>query len=143
MILEQELKSIKRWIAFGAIGFFLIGVGIAFASYSMYLAVKITQSYQGESVSPCAESYEDRVICAFEKGNFEDVFTLSKEREITHPYDANVFWYRAKANVQLKNYDLAKENLEKVSEIAPSWKYEYVEPLIESINKSQKFNKRL
>ncbi len=120
MILEKELQSIKRWIAFGAMGFFLIGLGIAFGSYSMYLAVEVTQSYQEENPSPCAQSYEDKAMCAFEKGNLEDVFRLSKEREVTHPYDANVFWYRAKANVQLKNYDSAKEDLEKVIELAPS-----------------------
>jgi len=130
--MEKELKSIKRWIAFGATGFFLIGVGVVIASASLYSAMELAQSY--ENKSECMESYDDKADCAFNKGELEEVLSLSNERIKTHPNDVDVFWNRAKVYIQQKKYVQAEASLNKVIELAPSWKLEYVDPLMAIIN---------
>jgi len=130
--MEQELKSIKRWIAFGAVGFFLIGVGVVIAAASMYSAMELAQSY--ESKPACAHSYDDKASCAFKKGKLEEVLSLSDERAETHPNDVDIFWNRAKVYIQQEKYDQAEISLNKVIVLAPSWKLEYVDPLMAVIN---------
>ena len=79
--MEDELKSIKRWIAFGAIGFFLIGVGIVVFSISMYSMTKFAEEYGYKNTEPCKQSFTDKVSCVFEKGEYDKVLTLAEERE--------------------------------------------------------------
>ena len=130
--MEKELKSIKRWIAFGAIGFFLIGVGFVVVAASMYSAMELAQSY--EDKPECMQSYDDKADCAFKKGKLKEVLSLSDERAKTYPNDADIYWNRAKVYIQQGKYDLAEANLNKVIELAPSWKLEYVDPLMDIIN---------
>ena len=66
----------------------------------------------------------------FEKGKFSELIEFSHARLKKKPTDAYAFLFLGKAYYKIKAYDKATEYLNKVIEIYPSWKKEWVEPLL-------------
>ncbi|MBA2593147.1 MAG: hypothetical protein H0U97_13205 [Gammaproteobacteria bacterium] len=54
---------------------------------------------------------------------------------MTHPNDANVFWYGARLHAIRGEWDQALSDLDQTVLLAPSWEKKYVKPLEKEIIK--------
>ena len=137
--IANQLKSIKRWIAVGAIGFLLIGVGVALFSVSMSQMVsEFEDEYSEESCEKEEELTWDNASDLFEQGKTEELMRLVDNRLVTHPNDPTAHWFKSKVYYLNKEWSLALESIEKTEVLAPNWRQEYTKPLREKIEELRK-----
>ncbi len=131
----NQLRSIKRWVAVGAVGFLLIGLGIVIFSASM---VKMVSGFESEyseeeATNDSSKSLWDEGSELFEQGKVDELLRRVDERLNTHPNDATAYWFKAKAYYLKREWALALENIEKTELYAPNWKEEYTGPMRDKI----------
>jgi tetratricopeptide (TPR) repeat protein len=68
-----------------------------------------------------------------EEGKEPEVLALVLERERTFPKDVHVHWYRGKAYYQLGQFPEALDAMQRLYELAPTWREEYTEPFLKAI----------
>jgi Flp pilus assembly protein TadD len=68
-----------------------------------------------------------------QEGKETEVLILVQEREKTFPKDLHVHWYRGKAYYQLGQFKEALEAMQRLHELAPTWREEYTEPYLKAI----------
>ncbi len=138
--ITKQLKSIKNWVAAGAIGFLLIGVGVTIFSVSMIqMASTFEDQYSEEECEKeNSELSWENASELFEQGELKKLMSLVDERFKTHPNDPTAHWFKAKVYYLNQEWELALESIEKTELLAPSWRQEYTIPLKEKINELNK-----
>lgn len=131
----KQIKSLKIWVALGAIGFLLIGVAaITFSVAMTYMSEYMVNETSNDDCDEESKSLTwDNGNELFEKGQLQELLKLSEERLKTHPYDANAYWFKAKVYYIEGKWELAKDNIKQTERIAPNWRKEYTGPLLENI----------
>ncbi len=134
--IAAQLKSIKKWVIAGAIGFLLVGLSAVIFSVSI---VQMATNFENEySTDECGS--DDSVFSRngvselIKQGKLEDAVVLINKRLKTHPNDAYAHWFKARVHVLKKEWKMAQEHVEKMEIIAPSWEKKYIEPLRKKIN---------
>lgn len=136
----KQLKSIKRWIIVGALGFLLIGLGVVIFSVSMVqMAATFEEDYAEDVCSKENTGFSrDNVSELIKQGKLEEALNIINKRLETHPNDANAHWLKARSHYLKKEWDIALEHIEKTEFIAPSWKEDYTDPLKKKIEEMKK-----
>lgn len=135
-----QLKSIKRWVMLGALGFMFIGVGIIIFSIS---TAQMTSSFEKEySEEECAdkklEFSRDDIYNMLQQGNINEAIEKIDSRLKTHPNDPSANWLKARSHYLNREWDLALEYLEKTEFYSPAWKEKFTVPLREQIEEHRK-----
>ncbi len=131
-----QLKGIKKWVAVGAIGFMLIGVGVTIFSVSMMQMASVFEDDAWLNAEAEEESVEltwDGATELFEQGKDEELLSMINERLKSHPNDPSAHWFRAKVYYLNKEWAKALESVERTEMLSPNWKEEYTQPLREKI----------
>jgi tetratricopeptide (TPR) repeat protein len=136
----KQLKSIKKWIMTGALGFLLIGLGVVIFSVSMVQMIDVMENEftEEEYGKGNAKFSRDHVSELIKQGKLDEALSLINERLETHPNDANAHWLKARSHYLKKEWNLALKHIEKTEFIAPSWEEEYTAPLKKKIEKLTK-----
>ncbi len=132
-----KLKSIKKWVIAGAIGFLLIGLSAAAFTAAM---VQMTANFENSySSSECSDNdpdfSHDKISGLIKQNKLDDALALLNQRLKTHPNDPYAHWYKARIHVLTEEFDLAQEHIEKMEVLAPSWEKGYIAPLRRKIRK--------
>jgi len=136
----EQLRSIKKWVAVGAIGFVIAGIGITLFSASMVQLVSVFEEENSGKeceTENCKFSW-DSANELFEQGKTNELLKFVKKRLKTHPNDPTAHWFKAKVHYLNKEWSLAIESIEETETFAPSWRSEYTIPLTEKINELRK-----
>lgn len=133
-----QLKSIKKWVIAGAIGFLLIGLSaLIFTISIVQMTANIQNMYASGECGDADPAFSHNVVSELIKqGKLDDAVALIDARLSTHPNDAYAHWYKARILVLKKEWKTANEHIEKLEIIAPSWEEEYIEPLRKKIRES-------
>lgn len=127
--IRKQLSGIKLWVAVGAIGFLLIGAAAAVFSVSMATILGVVEEkYESEEEN---DSLWDEASDYFDRGEKEKLLFLVEKRMKTHPYDAQVYWFRARAHILDGNWEAALADVEHAQFLAPSWGSKYTIPMAE------------
>jgi cytochrome c-type biogenesis protein CcmH/NrfG len=125
---EQILRQL-RWIKwFTAVLAFSFA---AIASTFVWMGYEVSSSIERTGLS---ESFSDRATSLLEEGKESEVLALVQERGRTFPKDVHVHWYRGKAYYQLGQFTEALDAMQRVYELAPTWREEHTEPFLKAIN---------
>lgn len=120
----NQLKIIKWLVMFIAASVLIAAGSIAYFSV---LAANLAES--SLTNSPCGEeNFSDKVSNLVDEGKTEEAIKLADDRIKSHPNDEDAYWYRGVAFYLQKKWQPAIEDFNKVEELAPSWKEQYVEP---------------
>lgn len=132
-----QLRAIKRWIAVGSLGFLLIGGAVLVFSISLVSLMHTTADEISKSAAGTGENddFDDQASSLFEQGKVDALMKLVTERVKEFPNDADVYWYRARAHQLSHNWPDALTDLRQAAFLAPSWKAEYTDPLMEEITR--------
>jgi hypothetical protein len=131
--IRKQLSGIKFWVAIGAIGFLLIGAAAAVFSISMATMMSFVENeYEDDEQN---SSLWDEATEYFDRGEKEKLLSLVEKRMTTHPYDAQVYWFRAKAHILEENWKEALSDVEYAQFLAPSWGSKYTIPMAEALRK--------
>jgi hypothetical protein len=131
--IRKQLSGITLWIAVGAIGFLLIGVAAAVFSISTATMMSfVEEEYEDDGEE---SNLWDEASDYFDRGEKEKLLSLVEERMKTHPYDAQVYWFRAKAHILNENWKAALADVERAQFLAPSWGSKYTSPMAEALRK--------
>ncbi|MES2820973.1 MAG: hypothetical protein V4812_18515 [Pseudomonadota bacterium] len=126
----KQLKHIKWFIAIGAIGFLLAGLGVAsVAAISAAAMSGLEDDFSQISSCEDEEDFEGEAEKLFERGAIEDLLALIDQRRSEYPNDANVYWYTARIHSVRGEWDAAITALDQTLLLSPSWGEEYVQPL--------------
>jgi tetratricopeptide (TPR) repeat protein len=132
---QIELRAIKRWIAVGSVGFLLIGG----AALAFSISIVSLMHTMGDEISKTgvddSEEFPDQATTLFEQGKTDELMNLVEERLKEYPNDADAYWYRAKAHLLRQNWPNALADLHQTAFLAPNWKHEYTDPLIEEVKR--------
>lgn len=120
-LMLKQIKTIKWLVMFIAVCF-VIAAG-SLVGFSM-----IAATLAEESGSCGEESFRDKISGLIDEGKTEDAVRLAEARIETHPDDEDAYWYRGVAFYLQKKWQPAIADFNKVEELAPSWKEQYVEP---------------
>jgi hypothetical protein len=123
------------WVAVGAIGLLLTGIGMV-ASLVVYeelfeLAEKADQPKDIDQ-----DNFGDTASELYDTGKLTELESRITERQTTRPNDGELFWWKARLHVAKKEYSEALRQLDLVQLHSPSWAKDYVEPLREAIRRS-------
>ena len=132
-----QLRAIKRWIAVGSLGFLLIGGAALVFSISILSLMHSMEdeiSKAGAGVGD-SDDFDDQASSLFEQGKIDELMNLVKERLKEFPNDADAYWFRARAHQLSQNWPDALTDLRQTAFLAPNWKADYTDPLIEEINR--------
>ncbi|MEW8508982.1 MAG: hypothetical protein AB2598_20030 [Candidatus Thiodiazotropha sp.] len=129
--IQKQLSGIKLWVAVGAIGFLIIGAAAAVVSVTMATMMGgIEEEYENEVEN---DSLWDEASDYFDRGEKERLLSLVEKRMKTHPYDAQVYWFRARAHILDENWEAALADVEHAQFLAPSWGSKYTIPMAEAL----------
>ncbi len=136
----NQLRSIKKWIAVGAFGFLLIGVGVCLFSVTMFqMASTFEEEFSEEKFESESDEFSwESASDLFERNKTGELVVLVNERLITHPNDPTAYWFKAKIHYLNKEWKLAIESIEKTELFAPNWRKEYTQPLRQNIEELRK-----
>lgn len=128
--IRKQLSGIKFLVAVGAIGFLLVGVAATVFSISIATMMgHVEEEYEGGEES----TWWDKASDYFERGDREKLLGLVEERLKTHPNDAQVFWFRAKAHILGENWEAALMDVQRAQFLSPSWGRKYTIPMSEAL----------
>ena len=131
--IRKQLSGIKLWVAVGAIGFLLIGAATAVFSISMATMMSfVEEEYEDDEGN---SSLWDEASNYFDRGEKDKLLSLVEKRIKTHPYDAQVYWFRAKVHILEENWKAALADVEHAQFLAPSWGSKYTIPMSEALRK--------
>jgi len=131
--IRKQLSGIKLWVAVGAIGFLLIGVAAAVFSISMAAMIDyVEEDYKDDEEE---STLWDEASDYFDRGDKDKLLALVEKRIETHPYDAQVYWFRAKAHILENNWKDALADVEHAQFLSPSWGSKYTIPMAEALRK--------
>ena len=136
----EQLRSIKKWIFAGAIGFLLIALGVVIFSVSMFQMIANSDSEYsdgifGHDTSKFSRANISRLI---QKGKIDDAFILIFDRLETHPNDPMAHWLKARVHMIKGEWQVALKHVEKAELLAPSWEEEYTGPMRKKIEEAIK-----
>lgn len=131
--IRKQLSGIKLWVAVGAIGFLLIGVAAAVFSISMVTMMSFVEEEYEEDGEE--SSLWDEASDYFDRGDKEKLLGLVEDRLKTHPNDAQVYWFRAKAHILDENWEAALADVERAQFLAPGWGTKYTIPMSAALRK--------
>ena len=80
-----------------------------------------------------ASVFSDRASKLLDEGKEAELVALCEEREKKSPKDPNVHWYRGKAYYQLGQFAEALKAIQRVHELAPTWRQDHTTPYIKAI----------
>lgn len=127
-----QLTQIK-WILASICFIFLVGlIGL------------ITMIYIGKKSIDKEEKdkpFKDMLSDLLDKDDLEGIIKEAKEKLKQYPKHLHAHWYLAQAYYRKKEYQNALNELNLISENAPSWKDQYLNPYIDEINKILKDHK--
>jgi tetratricopeptide (TPR) repeat protein len=121
LALLQEIRS-GVWILI-----YLVGAGVVVNIFKTVAA-----SYKTIK-SELSNVFYNYASSMFDAGKYEELIAYCHERIKKKPRDAYAFWFLGKAYFHMKDFDKAVENFDKVVEIYPSWKNEWVGPYMAQI----------
>lgn len=120
----KQLKSIK-WLIVTITASFVLAVAIV----SAVVVYAVMETSESLAEGACGEqSFSDQAKGLIEKGELEGAIRLANERISTHPNDADAYWQRAMAYYLSQEWEKAITDLDKVEQLAPSWKSQFVDP---------------
>lgn len=120
----KQLKIIKWLVVLISACILAAASGVAYFSYKATSLAEDTLA----SSSCNEDNFRDKVSSLVDEGKLDDAISLANERMKSHPNDEDAYWYRGMAFYLQKKWQLAIEDFNKVEELAPSWKEQYVEP---------------
>ena len=115
--LLQDIKT-GVWILV-----YIVGLGMI-----SFLIRNITVAYKTLRAEINSAFY-NAAYSKFESGNFNELLGFCHEQLKKKPKDIYAYWFLAKAHYELQQFDKARECLDQVSSLAPSWESDYVGPL--------------
>jgi tetratricopeptide (TPR) repeat protein len=128
--LLQEIRS-ALWILV-----YLVSAGVAVYVLKAFSALYKVLKSRWDDLFRCTASV------LFDGAQYEKCIEFCREQLKKHPgkklQTGYAYWYLGKAYFQIKNFDEALENFNKVIEIYPSWKQEWVDPYLEKIESWRK-----
>ena len=124
---EQILRQL-RWIKWLntliALSFVAIAGTIVWATHEMSSSFARADD---------ASVFSDRASKLLDDGKETELLALCEEREKKSPKDPNVHWYRGKAYYQLGQFAEALKAIQRVHELAPTWRQDHTTPYIKAI----------
>ena len=138
--ITAQLKSIKRWIIAGAIGFLLIGLGVVIFSVSMFQMTANSDNACSDGIfcndtSGFSRANVSRLI---QKGKIDEAYNLISDRLETHPNDPTAHWLKARVHMIREEWQVALKHVDKAELLAPSWEDEYTGPMRKKIEEAIK-----
>ena len=130
--LLSQLKQIKWILIFILVVFFF---GLAGMGALILFIKKATNENIKEN------SFQNKVSTMLDKDDLNGVIKLCKTKLEKLPKELYAHWYLAQAYYRKKEYHKALEELTIISDIAPSWKGDYVDPYIMDIKEKLKNSK--
>ena len=130
--LLSQLKQIKWILIFILVIFFL---GLAGIGALILLIKKATNENIKEN------SFQNKASTMLDKDDLIGVIRLCKTKLKKYPKELYAHWYLAQAYYRKKEYLKALEELTIISDTAPSWKEDYVDPYIADIKEKLKNSK--
>ncbi len=133
--IKEQLRSIKKWIVAGAIGFLLIGLGVVIFSVSM---LQMTSNFEngcsdGIFCSDASKFSRANVSRLIQQGKIDEAFKIISDRLETHPNDPTAHWLKARVHMIQEEWQVALKHVEKAELLAPSWEDEYTGPMRKKI----------
>jgi tetratricopeptide (TPR) repeat protein len=122
LMLLQEIKS-AIWVLI-----YIVGAGVF-----LNLIRAIAASYKTIK-SALSDTFYTRASSMLNIGNYEALNKYCLEHLVKNPKDAYAYWFLGQASYETKDYDKAVDYFNKTVEIFPSWKKDWVEPYMESID---------
>ena len=125
---SEEILRQLRWIkwlnALIALSFAAIAGTFIWATHEM-----------SSSFARADESsvFSDRASKLLDEGKETELLALCEEREKKSPKDPNVHWYRGKAYFQLGQFAEALKAIQRVHDLAPTWRQDHTIPYIKAI----------
>jgi tetratricopeptide (TPR) repeat protein len=120
----RQLQWIKWFTVVFALSFAAIAGMFGWLSYELSTAVSRTTN---------SDSFSDQASALLEEGKETELLALVQEREKTFPNAFHVHWYRGKAYYQLGQFTEALAAMQRLHELAPTWREEYSEPYLKAI----------
>ena len=136
--IENQLKSIKKWVVAGAIGFLLIGLGVVVFSVSTFQMISNFGNEYGEvtcgdDASSFSRAGVSRLI---EQGKIGEALNLTISRLETHPNDPTAHWLKARIHMIEEDWQAALKHVDKAELLAPSWEEEFLAPMRKKIERA-------
>jgi regulator of sirC expression with transglutaminase-like and TPR domain len=120
----KQLKLIKWLLAVICLSFGAMAVAVVLGAYEMSSSFASTYD---------SSDFPDRASKLLEAGKESEVLALSAEQEKKSPKDPYVHWSRGKAYYQLGQYPEALKSIQRVHELAPTWRQDHTTPYIKAI----------
>lgn len=126
----KELKSIKKFLAIGAISVLIIAVSSVLQSYNTISTCSSRKTIGGYAGFKGRE-FQNRANEMLISGRYSELIHLAETRKMTHPNDAYIYYYLGRTYQNMGDHQKAIENFEKAKTIAPVWDEEWLSPLLE------------
>ena len=97
----------------------------------VWLAVEISGALPGLEGQT---DFSEQMSALLEQGQAKEVLDQTAAREKTHPLDPCVFWYRGLAHHQLGHYEESLKAVQRVHQIAPSWRASHTTPFMQGLH---------
>ncbi|WP_455210115.1 tetratricopeptide repeat protein [Kaarinaea lacus] len=124
----HQLKVIK-WLLFSIVLTFLTIAGsIAFGAFSISsMTEDMMQEYES---SECGDDYnfKEEVDALIDTGKLDDAISMANTHIETYPNDHDGYWYLGIALYLNGDWSESIEAMNKVEQLAPSWRERWVEP---------------
>ena len=121
--------TVVQWLL-GLVLFFLIAGPAAVALFFWRMGRQMRNQ-----LSCGTESFQHRANELRDKGDYDKLIELSRERRTKYPKDAYAWWYEGIGLYQKHDYEPARECLRKSAEISPAFASHYTAPCLEHIEK--------
>lgn len=130
--ISLELKKLRFWLALGAIGLLLTGVGMIGSMFAYDKLFELAEEAESKD-SEQELDFEDEAAELYDENRLSELWDLIEERVKKRPNDADVYWWRAKYYMTSGEYEQALNDLETTQLHSPGWNEKHIEPFRQAI----------
>lgn len=131
----SELRKLRIWIAAGAIGLLLTGIGMV-ASLGVLAEISDMAEESQSASANTGNGFANTASELYDTGKLNELESTIATRHATRPNDGEVYWWKARLLVAKGAYTEALEQLDIVQLHSPTWTKEYIDPLRDAIDRA-------